>query len=122
MQEPTMNDIMHPGTRAETPEFPYAPDGWTPDAMQSIAHKENVALTEDHWQVVRALQEYFVRNDANRANVRELHDALEEMFHAKGGLRYLYDALPGGPVAQGCRLAGLEVPTGAVDSNFGTVM
>lgn len=122
MQKLTMNDIMHPGTRTENLGFPYAPDGWTPDVVRSVAQKEDVALTEDHWQVVRALQEYFARNDANRANVRELHDALEEMFHVRGGLKYLYDALPGGPVAQGCRLAGLEVPTGAVDSSFGTVM
>ena len=28
---------------------------------------------------------------------------------------------PGGPVAQGCRLAGLKAPAGAVDRGFGSV-
>ncbi|MBZ0070182.1 MAG: TusE/DsrC/DsvC family sulfur relay protein [Thiohalobacteraceae bacterium] len=123
MPEPTMFDIMHPGKRVYDPEYPHAPDRWTPDAAREVAQKEGITLTEDHWKVVRALQEYFARNenDANRINVREFHDALEEMFHAKGGLRYTYTILPGGPVAQGCRLAGLEVPTGAVDTNFGSV-
>jgi tRNA 2-thiouridine synthesizing protein E len=54
-------------------------------------------------------------------NARELHDALEEKFHVKGGMRYLYVLFPGGPIAQGCRLAGLPTPTGAVDLSFGSV-
>jgi len=34
---------------------------------------------------------------------------------------YLYQIIPGGPVAEGCRLAGLSVPAGAVDKSFGSV-
>jgi hypothetical protein len=47
--------------------------------------------------------------------------ALDERFHHKGGMRYLYQLLPGGPVAQECRLAGLKAPAGAVDKGFGSV-
>ncbi|MGB5339763.1 MAG: sulfite reductase, partial [Gammaproteobacteria bacterium] len=36
-------------------------------------------------------------------------------------LKYLYTLLPGGPVAQGCRLAGLEPPAGSQDAGFGSV-
>ena len=53
--------------------------------------------------------------------MRELHDALDEHFHAKGGMKFLYTVLPGGPVAQGCRLAGLTPPAGSVDPSFGSV-
>ncbi|MEN8176928.1 MAG: TusE/DsrC/DsvC family sulfur relay protein, partial [Pseudomonadota bacterium] len=73
----------------------------------------------EHWEMLRALQEYFARND--QPNVRELHDALDEKFHSRGGLKRLYVLFPGGPVAQGCRLAGLEAPAGATDSSFGSV-
>ena len=68
---------------------------------------------------MRALQEYFARNEV--VNVRVLHDALDEKFHVKGGMKVLYEMFPGGPVAQGCRLAGLEAPAGAVDKSFGSV-
>ena len=65
------------------------------------------------------LQGYFAAHE--RPNVRELHDALDESFHARGGLRYLYTLFPGGPVAQGCRFAGLKAPSGAADKSFGSV-
>src|SRR5512134_3851818 len=100
--------------------FPYAPADWTEQDAIEVAKKESLELGEDHWEMVRAMQEYFARNAENPViNKRELHDALEEKFHNKGGLRYLYQIFPGGPVAQGCRLAGLKVPEGAIDKAFG---
>ena len=103
-------------------EFPHAPSGWTPEAAQAKAGEEGLALKSDHWQAVRALQEYYERHEPTRINMRELHDALEERFHRQGGIRYLYQLFPGGPVAQGCRIAGLNVPVGAVDTGFGSVV
>jgi len=103
------------------PRFPHAPPDWTPDAAVAIAQQEQLTLGDDHWAVVRGLQEFFARHENGVTNLRELHDALEEKFHHKGGVKYLYTLLPGGPIAQGCRLAGLEPPAGAVDRGFGSV-
>ena len=105
-----------------TRTFPHAPADWTEEDAVRTAKNERLELAEDHWEVVRALQEFFARHAEDVAiNKRDLHDALEEKFHVKGGLRYLYQILPGGPVAQGCRLAGLPIPEGAVDKAFGSV-
>jgi len=102
--------------------FPHAPADWTPADAIATAKQEHLALVEDHWETVRALQEYFARHaDSPAMNKRELHDALNEKFHIKGGLRYLYEIFPGGPIAQGCRLAGLKAPEGAIDRAFGSV-
>lgn len=76
------------------------------------AREEGLALGEDHWEVLRALHEYFARHEGLARNMRELHDALDEKFHRKGGIRYLYQLFPGGPIAQGCRIAGLRAPAG----------
>lgn len=86
-----------------------------------IAGQEQLELGPDHWEVLNALQEYFARQEGAAIRRRALHDALEEKFHHKGGLRYLYMLFPGGPVAQGCRLAGLEPPAGAFDPSYGSV-
>lgn len=101
-------------------DFPNAPHGWSIEDTEDKAAKMGIRLSDQHWEVVRALQDYFVRNE--KVNRRELTDALEEKFHHEGGLKYLYKLLPGGPVAQGCELAGLEQPAGSVDQSFGSVV
>jgi tRNA 2-thiouridine synthesizing protein E len=103
-------------------QFPHAPHDWSPQTALHMAQTEGVSLTDEHWEVVQALQEYFARHDLREPNMRELHDALEERFHARGGMKHLYLLFPGGPVAQGCRVAGLPVPFLAVDRGFGSVM
>jgi tRNA 2-thiouridine synthesizing protein E len=104
------------------PEFPHAPQGWTVSDAQQAASDEGLHPTDNHWEAVRALQEYFARHeDGPPFNSRELHDALEEKFHTEGGMKYLYRLFPGGPITQGCRMAGLEPPAGSVDPGFGSV-
>lgn len=100
-------------------QFPHAPEGWTKADGESTAKSEGLGLTDDHWEAIRAIQEYFAKSETPR--VRELRDAMDERFQIKGGTKYLYDLFPQGPVAQGCRLAGLPEPAGATDKSFGSV-
>ena len=103
------------------PDFPDAPIAWTREAAQETAKQEGLTLTDEHWEVIRALQNYYARHAEGAINMRELHDALDEKFHIRGGLKHLYEILPGGPIAQGCRLAGLKAPFMASDASFGSV-
>lgn len=104
------------------PDFPCAPMGWTRDDAMRIARGEGLTLTDAHWDVIRALQNYYAgHEDDTIINMRDLHDALDECFHEKGGLKYLYALFPGGPIAQSCRLAGLKAPYIAIDPHFGSV-
>ena len=103
------------------PGYPFAPVGWQEAEAERRASEQGIELGADHREVLSALQEYFARHDKPDLNMRELHDALDERFHARGGMRYLYKLLPGGPVAQGCELAGLPIPAGAKDRSFGSV-
>lgn len=107
---------------ATDPDFPDAPLDWTRDEAKRIAGEEGLELTDDHWDVVRALQNYYAHHaDDTVINMRDLHDALDECFHEKGGLKFLYTIFPGGPIAQSCRLAGLKAPYIATDPHFGSV-
>lgn len=101
--------------------FPNQPDDWTPQAARGRAQKEDLALTDEHWNVIRALQEYYARHRESPVQLAELKESLEQTFDAQGGGRYLHELFPGGPVAQGCRLAGLKAPAGATDNGFGSV-
>lgn len=104
------------------PLFPAAPPDWARATAEAVAEAEGIALTEEHWEAVRALQGYFARHAGDAGiNMREVHDALDEHFHARGGLKRLYQLFPGGPIAQGCRFAGLKAPPMANDAGFGSV-
>ena len=109
------------GNSSADPGFPHAPTGWTKGEASRAAATEGVEPDAGHWGVIQALQEYYARHDDPRINTRELHDALEERFHVEGGMKYLYRLFPGGPVSQGCRIAGLEPPAGSADKGFGSV-
>ena len=98
--------------------FPNAPADWDINTAEETAKTDGVNMSDDHWDLVRALQEYYRKVDF--PNLRQIKDALEEKFHSRGGMRYLYQIIPGGPVAEGCRLAGLNVPAGAIDKSFGS--
>lgn len=110
----TMREIMNPCLPAEgQPGFPDAPLDWNEDYAVAKAKMDEMELVDDHWEAIRALQGYFARH--GRINSRELNDALEEKFYARGGLKYLYELFPGGPITQGCRFAGIEMAAANID-------
>jgi tRNA 2-thiouridine synthesizing protein E len=104
------------------PDFPNAPIGWSRSDAEHLARQEGMELTVEHWEAIHGLQEYFARHEGMpTVNLHELHDALDEHFHSRGGMKMLYLLFPGGPVAQGCRLAGLKAPEIAADVHYGSV-
>lgn len=114
-------DAIIGGTAQPDPRFPHSPEGWNAESAARIARAEGLEIGDDHLEAIRALQEFWARHAETSVNLRELHDALDEKFHRKGGMKFLYTLFPGGPVAQGCRLAGLKAPAGAIDKGFGSV-
>ena len=103
-----------------TVNFPNAPQGWSANNAEQKAEQLGVSLDDERWEVVRGLQDYFSKHEFN--NRRELRDALNEKFHHMGGMKHLFQLFPGGPVAQGCQIAGIEMPSGTVDPSFGSVL
>lgn len=119
MSEST-NEILNPRyEHNRDPLFPNAPLMWTKGEAIDRAKSNGITLRDDHWELVRALQEYC--SEHTQVNIRELHDVLEEKFYARGGIKLLYKLFPGGPIVQGCAIAGLQVPAGSRDLSFGGV-
>jgi tRNA 2-thiouridine synthesizing protein E len=116
----TIFEIMHPGAEtASDPSFRDAPDNWTTAHARALAAEADLELTEDHWEVIRVLQGCYKDEVAPR--IRLLRDALDARFANRGGMKYLFSILPGGPIAQGCALAGVKPPHSARDLSFGSV-
>jgi TusE/DsrC/DsvC family sulfur relay protein len=85
-----------------------------------FATRNGLILNEEHIDVLDSIQNYYTHHDSSKISLRNLSDALEEKFHHKGGMKYLYSLFPGGPITQGCQISGLTPPKSAIDKGFGS--
>jgi len=87
---------------------------WTKEIAEQMASDDGVELTEEHWNVLNFLREYYEEYQIAPA-VRVLTKAIaKSMGKDKGNSKYLYVLFPYGPGKQGCRFAGLPKPTGCI--------
>ena len=89
-------------------------DDWNEEAADALAKTEDIEMTENHWEVVNFLREYYSEYQIAPA-VRVLTKALgKKLGPEKGNSKYLYELFPYGPAKQACKYAGLPKPTGCV--------
>lgn len=87
---------------------------WNEDAAKVLAEQDELELTENHWEVITFLREYYDEYQIAPA-VRVLTKAIgKKLGPEKGNSKYLYELFPYGPAKQACRFAGLPKPTGCV--------
>lgn len=87
---------------------------WTPEVAEALANAEDVKLTDEHWEILNFLREYYEEYQIAPA-VRVLTKAVGKRLGAdKGNSKYLYPLFPYGPGKQACKYAGLPKPTGCV--------
>jgi tRNA 2-thiouridine synthesizing protein E len=81
---------------------------WSEDFVRALAAQEELPLTEEHWQLVRYLREYYAEHGV-QAQVRAMIRHFTEVWGPeRGSNHHLHDLFPrGGPQKQGNRLAGL---------------
>lgn len=93
---------------------------WSPRVANQLAAADGLVLEEKHWEVIFCLRERY-RDQGPDWAAHPVSRALDRDFAALGGRRYLYDLFPKGPLAQGCRIAGLPLPHGTLNASFGSV-
>jgi tRNA 2-thiouridine synthesizing protein E len=104
------------GKTVETDEEGYLVNraDWTMDIAAAIAVAEGINMSENHWEVVNFLREYYDEYQIAPA-VRVLTKAIgKKLGPDKGNSKYLYELFPYGPAKQACKIAGLPKPTGCV--------
>jgi len=89
-------------------------DDWTPDLAEEMAKQEGIELTDQHWEVINFLRDYYDEYQIAPA-IRVLTKAIgKKLGKEKGNSKYLYELFPYGPAKQACKFAGLPKPTGCV--------
>ena len=87
---------------------------WVSDVAIELARQDACKLTENHWEVIHFLREYYEAYDIAPA-IRILTKSIgKKLGKEKGNSKYLYELFPEGPAKQACKYAGLPKPTGCV--------
>ena len=104
------------GKTYETDEEGYLANlnDWNKDLAEAMATEDKINLSEDHWEIINFLREYYEEYQIAPA-VRVLTKAVgKKLGKEKGNSKYLYELFPYGPGKQACKFAGLPKTTGCV--------
>ncbi|MDC9588375.1 sulfurtransferase TusE [Xenorhabdus sp. XENO-10] len=83
---------------------------WQEAIVPIIAEQEAITLTEQHWEVIRFVREFYEEFNTSPA-IRMLVKAISQKYgEEKGNSRYLYRLFPKGPAKQATKIAGLPKP------------
>lgn len=95
------------------------PGDWTEDVAVELAHNDGLTLTEDHWEVINTMREYYSKFE--RPPIRKLlKSSLAEKYGPdKAEDEYLQALFPNDVLVQGTRVAGLPVPVMDAELNRG---
>jgi tRNA 2-thiouridine synthesizing protein E len=81
---------------------------WSEDFARALAQREGLALTDEHWELIRFLRQHYAEHGV-QAQVRVMIRHFTKGWGPeRGSNHHLHDLFPrGGPQKQGNRLAGL---------------
>ena len=110
MIAPATRTLFVDGRKVETDSEGYLRHlgDWSEAFARAQAREEGLALTDEHWQVIRFLREHYQEHGV-QAQVRVMIRHFAEAWGPeRGNNHYLHEIFPrGGPQKQGNRLAGL---------------
>jgi len=84
------------------------PGDWNEELAKILAQEENIQLTDDHWDTIRFMRDYFEEHQVI-ADARFVIKHLAERM-GKDAQKKLFDLYPYGYVKQACKIAGMKRP------------
>lgn len=86
-------------------------DDWSPEVAQALAVEDGRTLTDEHWEVIEVLRDFYARFETAPA-MRPMVKAVGQTLGAdKGKSLHLMRLFPESPAKVAARLAGLPKPT-----------
>ena len=85
-------------------------DDWNPQVACDIAARENIELTQAHWEVVNLLRAYYSEYDSSPAMRPLVKYCAIKLGPDKGRSMYLMSLFPDSPAKIGSKIAGLPKP------------
>jgi tRNA 2-thiouridine synthesizing protein E len=84
------------------------PGDWSEDIARALAQEENIELSDDHWDTLRFMRDYFDEHQVI-ADARFVIKHLAERY-GRDAQKKLFELYPYGYVKQACKIAGMRRP------------
>jgi TusE/DsrC/DsvC family sulfur relay protein len=84
------------------------PEDWNEEIAAVLAQEENIQLSDDHWDVVRFMREFYQEHQV-AADARFVIKHLAERV-GREAQKKLSELFPYGYVKQACKIAGMRRP------------
>lgn len=86
------------------------PQDWNEEVAEQLALQENIQLTEDHWDAIRFMREYYADHQI-APDVRHVTKHLSKRL-GPDSRNAVFELFPYGYVKQACKIAGMKRPRG----------
>lgn len=83
---------------------------WNVEIAEAFAREEGLSLSEQHWQIIHLLRDYYASYDASPANRALVNFVKKQLGPEQGNSIYLMSLFPGSPTRVASRIAGLPKP------------
>ena len=84
------------------------PHDWNEEVAKEFARRENIELTEVHWDVLHFMREYYADHQV-AVDVRHVIKHLAKT-HGPESRNLVFELFPYGYVKQACKIAGMKRP------------
>ena len=83
------------------------PGEWSDEVALFLAKGENIALTDEHWDVIRFMRDYLEDHQI----APDVRHVMKHMTTIRGaGRNRVFELFPFGYVQQACKIAGMKRP------------
>lgn len=83
---------------------------WNPQVAEQLAAQDNITLTDEHWEIINLVQDYYQRFNISPAMRVLVKVAQEKLGKKKGRSIHLMLLFPGTPAKLISKIAGLPKP------------
>ncbi|MBF0268762.1 MAG: TusE/DsrC/DsvC family sulfur relay protein [Alphaproteobacteria bacterium] len=83
------------------------PEDWNEDVAKELARRENIELTDEHWEAMNYMRSYLQQHKV----APDVRHVMKHLSQALGsGRNRVFELFPYGYVQQACKVAGMRRP------------
>lgn len=89
--------------------------------VEERAKKMGIHLTDEHWEAINFVKNFYDYHEDEELQVKDYNNAFKGKFASQGGLKYLYQLFPDGPINTMTQLAGIPAVKNTQNLSMGSV-